>query len=90
MNLQNYRITNLHQAFDTIDSLCSDMGSATKGSEIVGLVPLESLLEAGKWYSKKEMSVEEYIAVAIESLGLNSISPFNPNKRIIEWAIQED
>ena len=90
MNLQNYRITNLHQAFDTIDSLCRDMGSATKGSEIVGLVPLESLLEAGKWYSKKEMSVEEYIAVAIESLGLNSISPFDPKKRIIEWAIQED
>ena len=89
MNLQNYRITNLHHAFDTISSLCKNMGSSTKGSELVGLVPLEAMIEAGRWYGGENQSDEECISSAIHHLGLDSISPFDPKKRIIEWALQE-
>ncbi len=89
MNLQNYRITNLHHAFDCIASLCKNMKSTTKGSELVGLVPLDAMIESGKWYIGEGHSDEAYIEAAIEQLGLNSIGPFNPKERIIEWAIQE-
>jgi len=89
MNLQNYRVTNLHHAFDTIDSLCKNMNSSTKGSELVGLVPLEAMVQAGQWYGGEGCSEREYIDIAIQRLGLDSIGPFDPNKRIIEWAIEE-
>ena len=89
MNLQNYRITNLHHAFDCIESLCKDMKRETKGSELVGLVPLDAMLEAGKWYAGEGLTDEAYIGTAIERLGLDSIGPFNPKERIIEWALQE-
>ncbi len=90
MNLQNYRITNLHHAFDTIESLCKNMNSSTKGSELVGLVPLDAMLDAGKWYGGDGLSEMEYINIAIDRLGLDSIGPFNPKERIIEWAIEGD
>ena len=89
MNLQNYRITNLHHAFDTIESLCKNMNSSTKGSELVGLVPLDAMLDAGKWYGGDGLSEMEYIDIAIERLGLDAIAPFDPKERIIEWAIEE-
>ena len=89
MNLQDYKTTNLHHAFDTIDSLCKNMNSATKGSELVGLVPLDAMLEAGRWYGDDGLTESEYIDVAVEKLGLNSISNFEPKERIIEWAIME-
>lgn len=89
MNLQNYRVTNLHHAYDTIASLCKNMGSSTKGSELVGLVPLEAILEAGRWYGGDAQNEQECITTAIEHLGLNSISPFDPRERIIEWALEE-
>ncbi len=90
MNLQNYRITNLHHAFDTIDSLCKNMNSSTKGSEIVGLVPLDSMVQAGKWYGGEDRSESEYIELAIAKLGLDSINKFEPKERIIEYAMMEE
>ena len=90
MNLQNFNVTNLHHAFDTIDSLCKNMGRKTKGSELVGLVPLKAMLDAGYWYAGEGLSDEEYIAIAIERLGLNSIGEFNPHNRIIELALREE
>jgi glutamate formiminotransferase/formiminotetrahydrofolate cyclodeaminase len=90
MNLQDYNVTNLHHAFDTIDSLCKNMGRETKGSELVGLVPLKAMLDVGHWYVGEGFSDEEYITVAIERLGLNSIGEFYPNERIIELALKEE
>ena len=87
MNLQNYRKTNLHHAFDTIDSLCKNMGSSTKGSELVGLVPLDAIIQSGKWYAGDGLSQEDYIRIAIEKLGLDSLAPFDPSNRIIELAL---
>lgn len=89
MNLQDYKTINLHHAFDTIDSLCKNMNSATKGSELVGLVPLEAMLAAGRWYGGDDLNESECIDIAIERLGLSSISRFEPKERIIEWAIME-
>lgn len=89
MNLQNYRVTNLHHAFDTIASLCKNMGSSTQGSELVGLVPLEAIVEAGRWYGGDDQTNEECIATAIKHLGLDSISSFVPKDRIIELALEE-
>lgn len=90
MNLQNYNVTNLHHAFDTIKSLCQNLGKETKGSELVGLVPLKAMLDAGLWYAGEGLSDEEYIFTAIECLGLNSIGEFNPKERIIELALKEE
>ena len=56
----------------------------------MGLVPLDAMIESGKWYIGEGHSDEAYIEAAIEHLGLNSIGPFNPKERIIEWAIQEE
>ena len=91
MNLQHYHQTNLHHAYDVIASLATDMGGVAIGSEIVGLVPLDSMLEAGKWYADSEdLSDEELVNLAIEKLGLSSIHHFNPHERIIEWCLEGD
>ena len=91
MNLQQYRVTNLHHAYDVISSLANDMGGVAIGSEIVGLVPLESMIESGRWYAHSEdLSDEEYVTIAIEQLGLSSIHHFNPHERIIEWCLDGD
>ncbi len=89
MNLQEYKQTNLHHAYDVIASLANDMGGKAIGSEIVGLVPLDSMVEAGQWYSERDdMTEEELVLLAINSLGLNSIHHFNPHERIIEWCLK--
>lgn len=91
MNLQDYIETNLHHAYDVISSLANDMGGKAIGSEIVGLVPLDSMIQAGHWYSQRDdMTEEELVLLAIERLGLNSIHPFNPHERIIEWCLKGD
>lgn len=91
MNLQQFRSTNLHHAYDVISSLAKNMGGVAIGSEIVGLVPLESMLEAGRWYADAEdLSEEDYVTIAIEKLGLSSIHNFNPHERIIEWCLEGD
>lgn len=91
MNLQQYRHTNLHHAYDVISSLAQDMGGEAVGSEIVGLVPLNSIVEAGKWYAdSEELSEKEYVILAISNLGLSSIHNFNPDERIIEWCLEGD
>ena len=91
MNLQQYRETNLHHAYDVISSLAQDMGCSAVGSEIVGLVPLHSMVEAGKWYAgSKELTEKEYVSLAISELGLSSIQDFNPDERIIEWCLDGD
>jgi len=57
----------------------------------VGLVPLESMVEAGKWYADSDdLSDVDYVFLAIEKLGLSSIHNFNPHERIIEWCLEGD
>ena len=88
MNLKNYQITPLHVAFEEVKKEAERLGVEVNGSEIVGLIPLEAILMAGKYYSKNKINDEKsLIELAIEKLGLNTLNPFDPNKKIIDYMI---
>ena len=88
MNLDDHTVTPMHVAFLAVSSLAGDHGVQTKGSELVGLVPLTAILEAGHWFCGTEVKEERIIVnAAIEGLGLSELSPFIPDERIIEYAM---
>ncbi len=92
MNLTNYKVTSVHKAFDEVCSKANDRGIRVTGSELVGLVPLQPLLDAGKHYLSKQgrslgVSENELIEIAVQSLGLNQLGEFIPNERIIEYVL---
>ena len=87
MNLTDAGACGLLHAFETVKSLASDHGLEVTGSELVGLVPLENVLEAGRWYAPDATSDAERVEAAINGLGLD-FGPFDPKSRIIEWALQ--
>lgn len=90
MNLIDVATTPLHWAFEAVKSIAADHGIEVTGSELIGLAPLESLLVAGRWYhgSPETAAEDELVEAAIKGLGLSSLSPFNPEERIIEWAVK--
>ena len=92
MNLTDISITPLHVAFDEVCRLAETRGIKVTGSELVGLIPLKSLLDAGKYFLNKqkrsaEVSDEELVKVAVESLGLNDVKSFNPDEKILEYVM---
>jgi glutamate formiminotransferase/formiminotetrahydrofolate cyclodeaminase len=88
MNLTNYNITSIHKAFEEVKKEANRLGAEVDGSEIVGLVPLEALLQAGKFYSPGKIKTEEELVnLAIEELGLSSLNPFVKEKKIIDYMI---
>ncbi len=88
MNLTNYTITPMHVAFEEVKKEAERLGVDVAGSEVVGLVPLEAMLLAGKYYSDDDKaSEEELVKLAIEKLGLNSVTPFKKENKIIEYMI---
>ncbi|AFN73299.1 Formimidoyltransferase-cyclodeaminase (Formiminotransferase-cyclodeaminase) (FTCD) [Melioribacter roseus P3M-2] len=88
MNLTNYNITPIHVAFEEVKKEAARLGVKVKGSEIVGLVPKEALLMAGRFYTDNRIENEkELINAAIENLGLDSLAPFKPEEKIIEYMI---
>lgn len=93
MNLLNYHNVNLHDVFEAVKEEAGKFGVSATGSEIVGLVPKEALVLAGKFYSEKEgiktSDEEELVAVAIDKLGLSDLYPFNPREKVIEYMIEE-
>eukprot|EP01155_Anaeramoeba_flamelloides_P002217 Anaeramoba_flamelloidesa1057518_359.p1 GENE.a1057518_359~~a1057518_359.p1 ORF type:complete len:565 (+),score=124.17 a1057518_359:115-1809(+) len=94
MNLVNYHVTSLHQAFDECDEQARKRGLRVTGSELVGVVPLEAMVMAGKHYLKKmnlstAVPEEDLVDVAIKSLGLDDIEKFDPQNKIIEYRIQK-
>jgi glutamate formiminotransferase / formiminotetrahydrofolate cyclodeaminase len=93
MNLTNYKITPVHKAFDEVCKSAESRGMRVTGSELVGLIPLDAMLEAGKHYLLKQkrslgVSEEELIEIAIKSLGLNELSAFDPQQKIIEYKLR--
>ena len=90
MNLQDVSITDMHDAFECIRSLENDHSVNVTGSELVGLDPLASFINAGKWYHSDPSSATEaeLVAAAVSGLGLDSLGPFDPNERIIEYAVR--
>lgn len=93
INLDNYKITPPHIVFEECVKDAKEMNLAAAGSELVGLIPLEAMLMAAEYYIKKEklfiIDEKQKIRLAVERLGLNSVSPFIPEKRIIEYMITE-
>lgn len=92
MNLTNINITPLHIAFDECVKSAYQRGMRVTGSELVGLVPLKSLTDAGKYFLAKQnrsvgVSEKELVRIAIKSLGLDELSPFNPEERVIEYQL---
>jgi glutamate formiminotransferase/formiminotetrahydrofolate cyclodeaminase len=93
VNLTDYRITPLHVLFEEVKKEAEELNVPVVGSEIVGVVPLESLILAADYYIAKEdlfvYEEDQKIRLAIERLGLHSVGPFKPKERIIEYIIAE-
>ena len=93
INLDNYTITSPHIVFEECVKDAKELNLAAAGSELVGLIPLEAMLMAAEYYIKKEnlfiVDEKQKIRLVVERLGLNSVSPFVPEKRIIEYMITE-
>ena len=94
MNLTNIAVTPVHIAFDEVCRKAEARGVRVTGSELVGLIPLKSLLDAGRHYLAKQqrstgVSDDELIRIAVRSMGLNDIHPFKPEEKIIEFVIGE-
>ncbi len=93
-NLTDFQVTPVHVLFEEVKKEAEILNLAVAGSEIVGLVPLQALLMVADYYIEKEnlfiYQEDQKIRLAIERLGLNSVSPFNPKERVIEYIIQEE
>ncbi|MCC7050948.1 MAG: glutamate formimidoyltransferase, partial [Bacteroidia bacterium] len=95
MNLTNIAVTPMHIAFDEACRKCEERGLRVTGSELVGLVPLAAMLDAGKYFLRKQrrsigISEKELIKIAIKSLGLDELTPFKPEERIIEYLLADN
>ncbi|HOQ80561.1 MAG TPA: glutamate formimidoyltransferase, partial [Candidatus Cloacimonadota bacterium] len=93
MNLTNYKITPAHIVLDKVRELANEIGVIVTGSELVGLIPKEAIIMAGKHYLKKldesaGMPEKMLIETAVQSMGLAELSPFDIEKKVIEYAIQ--
>ena len=94
MNLTNISVTPVHIAFDEVCRKADARGVRVTGSELVGLIPLKSLLDAGRYFLAKQqrssgVSDDELIKIAVRSMGLNDIHPFNPEEKIIEFVMAD-
>lgn len=94
MNLTNISVTPVHIAFDEVCRKAEARGIRVSGSELVGLIPLKAMLDAGRYFLKKQkrslgVSDSELIKIAVKSMGLDELTPFNPAEKIIEYVIDE-
>lgn len=94
INLTNISVTPVHVAFDEVCRRAEARGVRVTGSEIVGLIPLQALLDAGRHYLRKQrrslgVSDRELIHVAVKSLGLDDLAPFRPEEKVIEYVLED-
>lgn len=95
INLTDITVTPIHVAFDEVSEKARQRGIRVTGSELVGLVPLQAMLDAGKYFLRKQqrstgISDDEIIKIAVKSLGLDELGTFDPKKKIIEYMIAGD
>ena len=95
MNITNISTTPLHVAFDEVCRKADARGVRVTGTEIVGLVPKRALVEAGKYFLRKQhrsvgISEEEIVRIAIKSMGLDDLKPFRPEEKVIEYLLEAD
>ncbi|MGB5984454.1 MAG: glutamate formimidoyltransferase [Desulfobacterales bacterium] len=93
VNLNDYRVTPIHVLYEEVKKDAAKLNVGVAGSEIVGIVPLESILMAADYYIEKEnlfiLDEDQKVRLAAERLGLNSVAPFNPQEKIIEYIVAE-
>ena len=95
INFNNYKVSTLHDVFDAACKLAGERGVRVTGSELVGLIPLEAMLMAGKHYLKKQnrslgVPTADIVECAVQSLGLNDVTSFHPEEKIIDYAVESD
>ncbi|MCF6349696.1 MAG: glutamate formimidoyltransferase [Flavobacteriaceae bacterium] len=93
-NLTNISITSMHEAFDETCKSATKRGLRVTGSELIGLIPLQAMLDAGNFYLKRQkrslgISDKEKIKIAVKSLGLDDLKPFNAQEKIIEYVLKD-
>jgi glutamate formiminotransferase/formiminotetrahydrofolate cyclodeaminase len=93
INLTNINVTPVHIAFDEVCRKADARGVRVTGSELVGLIPLKAMLDAGKYFLHKQkrstgVSEKELIKIAVKSMGLDELAPFKPEEKIIEYMLQ--
>lgn len=94
MNLTNITTTPVHTAFEACNESAEKRGMRITGSELVGMAPLSVFLDAGRYFLQKQqrstgVSEAELIKIAVKSLGLDELAPFDPNKKIIEYQLRD-
>ena len=94
MNITNISVTPVHVAFEEVNKKAMERGLRVSGSEIVGLVPKKTLIDAGKYFLKKQnrsvgVADDEIIKIAIKSMGLDDLKPFHPDEKIIEYVLAD-
>ena len=94
MNLTNINVTPMHIAFDEVVKKAAERGIRVTGSELVGLIPLKAMTDAGKFFLRKQqrslgVSEKELVRIAIKSMGLDELRPFKPEERIIEYLLSD-
>lgn len=93
INLLDFRATPLHVVFETVKDEAERLGLRVTGSELVGMTPLQPLLEAGRFYLRMQRKApgvpeSELIDVAVRSLGLDQLAPFDAQRKIVEYAVR--
>jgi glutamate formiminotransferase/formiminotetrahydrofolate cyclodeaminase len=94
MNITDINVTPLHKAFDEVCRAASARGLRVTGTEIVGLVPKKVLIDAGKYYLEKQqrslgISEDEIMKIAVKSMSLDDLKPFNPKEKVIEYLMED-
>ena len=95
INFINYKVSSVHDVFDAVCKLAEERGARVTGSELVGLIPMDAILLAGKHFLSKQnrtlgIPEKDIIECAVQTLGLNDVSEFNPDEKIIEYAIEKN
>ena len=95
MNMTNLSVTPLHVAFDEVCRAAEARGVRVTGAEIVGLVPKSALVDAGRHFLRKQnrstgLPERELVRIAIESMGLGNLKPFNPDEKVVEYILEAD
>ena len=95
INFNNFKVSTIHDVFDAACVLANERGIRVTGSELVGLIPLEAMLMAGRHYLNKQnrslgVPTADIVECAVQSLGLNDVTEFDPNVKIIDYAVQSE
>ncbi len=94
INLTSYKVTPFHRVFEEVKYQAEKLGALVTGSELVGLIPKEAMIEAGRYFLEKQclspgVPEEDLIHMAIMSMGLSQLGPFDPEKKIIEYRVRK-